>query len=133
MRYLLDTNILIYAIKHKPRQVYAKLMARKPEDVCISVITFAELIHGCEKSKSPEHNKAVLMQMLANIEVLDFDATAAYEYGKIKADLETKGTTIGSMDALIAGHARSLNCVLVTNNTREFARVKDLQIENWAE
>ncbi len=133
MKYMLDTNICIYAIKHKPERVFLKLREVDPEDVCISVVTYAELVHGVEKSAAVEKNRVALSALLANIEILDFDTDAANCYGKIRADLEKKGMPIGSLDMMIAGHAQSLGYTVVTNNAKEFLRVSDLRIENWAE
>lgn len=132
MRYMLDTNICIYAIKHKPERVFIKLQEIDPEDVCISAVTYAELVHGVEKSAAVEKNRLALSLLLANIEIKDFDVKAADEYGKIRAYLERKGTPIGPLDMMIAGHAKSLGCTLVTNNEREFSRVEGLEIANWA-
>ncbi|WP_270814690.1 type II toxin-antitoxin system tRNA(fMet)-specific endonuclease VapC [Hungatella effluvii] len=131
MKYMLDTNICIYAIKNKPESVIRKVLAQNPEDLCISVITYAELMHGVEKSQAVEKNRIALSLFLSAITVLDFNSRAAEVYGEIRAELENKGTPIGPMDLLIAGHAKSQNLVLVTNNTREFARVTGLQIEDW--
>jgi len=133
MRYMLDTNICIYSIKHKPEKVFFQLQKHDPAEICISSVTYAELVHGVEKSQAVEKNRLALALLLANIEILDFDAAAAETYGKIRADLEKKGTPIGSLDIMIAGHAMSLNYTVVTNNTKEFSRVKDLKLENWAE
>ncbi len=130
---MLDTNICIYAIKHKPEKVFLKLQKVEPEDVCISSITYAELVHGVEKSKAVERNRLALSLLLSNIEILDFDVDAADAYGKVRADLEKKGTPIGPLDMMIAGHALSLGYKVVTNNVKEFSRVKGLKIENWAE
>ena len=91
----------------------------------------AELVHGGEKSKEVERNRFALALMLANIEVLDFDVNAANDYGKIRADLESKGEPIGPLDMLIAAHALSRECVLVTNNTKEFKRVDSLKVVDW--
>lgn len=131
MRYMLDTNICIYVIKHKPESVFRKLKKIKPEDVCISSITYAELAYGVEKSAQPERNRLALSMMLSSIEIVAFDDAAADEYGEIRAGLERKGTPIGSLDILIAAHARSLGCTLVTNNTKEFCRVEGLEVVNW--
>ena len=133
MRYMLDTNICIYVIKHKPEKVFQKLQTIHPEDVCISSVTYAELVHGVEKSIAVEKNRLALSMLLANMEILDFDAVAANCYGKIRADLEKKGTPIGPLDMMIAGHAQSLGYTIVTNNVKEFSRVAALKIENWAE
>lgn len=131
MKYMLDTNICIYAIKNKPESVIRKVLAQNPEDLCISVITYAELMHGVEKSQAVEKNRIAMSLFLSAITVLDFNSRAAEVYGEIRAELEKKGTPIGPMDLLIAGHAKSQNLVLVTNNTREFARVTGLQKEDW--
>ena len=133
MRYMLDTNICIYSIKHKPEQVFLRLQEHEPADICISSVTYAELVHGVEKSQAIEKNRLALALLLSNIEILNFDANAAESYGKIRADLEKQGTSIGPLDMMIAGHAKSLNYTVVTNNTKEFNRVPGLKIENWAE
>ena len=133
MRYMLDTNICIYAIKHKPEKVFHKLQEVDPEDVCVSSVTYAELVHGVEKSAAVEKNRLALFMLLANIEIKNFDTDAADCYGKIRADLEKKGTPIGPLDMMIAGHAQSLDLTIVTNNVKEFARVDNLKIENWTE
>ena len=131
MRYMLDTNICIYVIKHKPETVFQKLQNINPEDVCISSVTYAELVHGIEKSAAVEKNRLALSMLLANMEILDFDVDAADCYGKIRAALEKKGTPIGPLDMMIAAHAQSLGYTVVTNNMKEFSRVSALQIENW--
>lgn len=131
MRYMLDTNICIYLIKHKPPQVFEKLQEHNPDEICISAVTYAELVHGVEKSKAVERNRLALTILLSNIEILDFDMKAAEEYGRIRADLEKKGTPIGLLDMMIAGHAKSLGYTVVTNNLGEFKRVEGLQYENW--
>ena len=131
MRYMLDTNICIYVIKHKPETVFQKLQNINPEDVCISSVTYAELVHGVEKSAAVEKNRLALSMLLANMEILDFDVDAADCYGKIRAVLEKKGTPIGPLDIMIAAHAQSLGYTVVTNNMKEFSRVSALQIEIW--
>jgi len=131
MRYMLDTNICIYVIKHKPETVFQKLQNINPEDVCISSVTYAELVHGVEKSAAVEKNRLALSMLLANMEILDFDVDAADCYGKIRAALEKKGTPIGTLDMMIAAHAQSLSYTVVTNNVKEFSRVSALKIENW--
>lgn len=133
MRYMLDTNICIYAIKHKPEQVFRRLQEHDPAEICISSVTYAELVHGVEKSQAIEKNRLALALLLANIEVMDFDSSAAEEYGKIRADLEKRGMPIGPLDMMIAGHAKSLGYIAVTNNIKEFKRIDGLKLENWAE
>ena len=131
MRYMLDTNICIFIIRKKSQKVLDRLLKHEPEDICISAITYAELMHGVEKSSAIEKNRAILTQLLSNIEILDFDDKAAQEYGMIRAKLELQGNPIGPLDTMIAGHARSLGYTLVTNNTREFNRVENLMVEDW--
>ena len=133
MTYMLDTNICIYAIKNRPKQVFEKIKENLFCGLCISAITMAEMENGVEPSLYPERNRAALLQFLSILDVLPFDDDAAMEYGSICADLQRKGTPIGTMDMLIAGHARAEHVILVTNNTREFQRVEGLRLENWAE
>ena len=133
MRYMLDTNICIYAIKHKPEQVFIRLQEHDPIEICISSVTYAELVHGVEKSKAIEKNRVALALLLSNIEIMNFDSLAAESYGQIRADLEKAGTPIGPLDMMIAGHAMALGYTVVTNNTKEFKRVNGLKLENWAE
>jgi tRNA(fMet)-specific endonuclease VapC len=131
MEYILDTNTCIYIIKQKPENVFKRFNELPLGSVCISTITLAELQFGVAKSSNPDKNQLALNHFLVPLEVVDFDATATIEYGKIRAQLESKGYPIGSLDTLIAAHAKSLNLTLVTNNTREFSRVENLRIENW--
>jgi len=93
----------------------------------------SELEYGAAKSARPAQNKICLLEFLAPLEIISYDDVAAQEYGKIRTYLEQQGTPIGSMDMLIAAHALSLDCTLVTNNEREFSRVPSLKIENWVE
>lgn len=133
MRYMLDTNICIFIIKNKPESVIKKFMEHEPVDICISSITYAELLHGVEKSVAREKNRMALTLLLSEIQIIPFDDSAAQVYGVVKADLQKKGTPIGPLDTLIAAHAKSLNYTLVTNNTREFARVEGLRLEDWVQ
>lgn len=132
MRYLLDTNICIYLIKQHPIHVLKRLKALAVGDVAVSSITLAELEYGVAKSSRPTQNREALLAFITPLEVCFFDDHAALHYGAIRAELERKGTLIGPMDMLIAAHARSLSLTLVTNNTREFKRVPELKLENWA-
>ena len=130
MKYMLDTNICIYVIKHKPEAVIKRFFMHDPRELCISSITYAELMYGVEKSQKVDKNRLAMMLFLSPITILDFSARAAEEYGKIRADLEKQGTPIGPLDMQIAGHAKAEELILVTNNTREFLRVKDLEVED---
>ena len=133
MKYLLDTNICIYLIKKKPRQVLERFNVESPGEIGISSITVAELHYGVEKSQNPSQNRRALMGFLLPLVIAAFDDQAAAAYGKIRTALEMMGKPIGSLDTLIAAHAVSLNATLVTNNTREFLRVPGLAIANWVE
>lgn len=132
MKYMLDTNICIFVIKHKPETVIKRFMEHDPSDICISSITYAELVHGVEKSQAKEKNRIALTLLLANIQIVPFDSLAAQVYGVVKADLQKQGTPIGPLDTLIASHAKALDLTLVTNNTREYIRVEGLKVEDWA-
>jgi tRNA(fMet)-specific endonuclease VapC len=131
-RYLLDTNMVIYAIKNNPAMVLEKIQQFDYDDINISAITLAELEYGVCHSSKPEQNNMALMMFLSNVNVLPFDDNAALEYGPIRETLQEAGLIIGSNDMLIAAHAKSLNYVLVTHNTREFERVHGIEIEDWA-
>lgn len=129
--WMLDTDICIALIKRQPPNLIGRLKRHKPGDVAISSITLAELSFGISKSAQPEKNRAALEQFLLPLEVLAFDDIAAEGYGRIRAALEADGTPIGPLDTLIASHAMSINATIVTNNVREFSRVKGLRLENW--
>ena len=128
---MLDTNICIYIIKNRPKSVKEKFREFEIGELCISSITVAELMYGAYKSEYTEKNLQAINGFLMPFELVDYDYMASVAYGKVRADLEKRGQVIGGMDMQIAGHALSLNLTLVTNNTREFKRVKDLKLENW--
>ena len=130
MKYMLDTNMCIYAQKNIP-QVIEKIKNNFQYGVAISSITLAELQYGVQASANVEKTTIALYKFLSIVEILDFDSSAATEYGKIRADLKRKGTPIGNMDMLIAAHAKSENLIVVTHNTREFERVEGLKLEDW--
>lgn len=129
--YLLDTSTCVESIRGKSAMVTARLRQCEPEDVFVSTITVAELEFGVVKSRSPSTNSEVLARMLATLNILPFDGSAATEYGRVRAELEQAGTPIGALDTLIAAHARALSLTLVTANESEFRRVNGLQVENW--
>jgi tRNA(fMet)-specific endonuclease VapC len=130
LRYLLDTNIVIYVIKRRPPEAMAQFNLQAGR-MAISTITLAELVHGAEKSAYPATNLAVVEDLCSRLEVLPYDAKAAHHYGAIRSHLERQGKTIGVNDLHIAAHARSAGLVVITNNMREFERVPALEIENW--
>lgn len=130
-RYMLDTDTCSYIMKRSNQQVLNRLQRVSVSDVCASVVTKAELLFGVEISARRQHDEAALKAFLQYVAVLDFPDQAALHYAKIRADLHTRGTMIGANDLFIAAHACSLGLTLVTNNTREFARVANLTLENW--
>ena len=128
---MLDTNAVIMGIRHPDWPIFQKIKAHVGRDLCISAITLGELEYGIRKSSRPEITRLGVYTFLAGISVIDFDAEAAKHFGDIFGDLELKHMRISDRDTMIAAHARSLRCILVTNNTREFSRVEGLQIEDW--
>ncbi len=128
---MLDTNICIYIIKNRPQSVKEKFQEFSIGELSISSITISELMYGAFKSQFVEKNLKAIEGFLMPFEIVDYDYMASIEYGKIRADLERKGTIIGNMDMQIAAHAISLDLVLVTNNTKEFERVLGLRLDNW--
>lgn len=133
MRILLDTNICIYVMNHRPSRVVERFRQFKPGEIGVTAITVAELQFGVSKSSQIERNRSALFRFLAPLEIVPFTGEAAEHYGRIKARLRSRGTMIGELDCLIAAQALSLNLPLATNNTSEFERVADLVLENWAE
>jgi len=131
--YMLDTDISSYIMKRSHDAVLKRLRRVPIGAVCISVITKSELLFGVEVSPRRQQDRAALDEYLRHVEVLDFSDEAALHYAQIRAAPKAHGTMIGANDLFIAAHARSLKITLVTNNTREFGRVQDLNIENWAE
>ncbi|BDU56881.1 tRNA(fMet)-specific endonuclease VapC [Limnohabitans sp. TEGF004] len=130
LRYLLDTNIVIYVLKRRPVEVLFTFNANASR-MAISSITLAELLHGAEKSSCVSDNLAAIEDFCSRLEVLPYGPKAAQHYGVIRAALEKLGQPIGVNDMHIAAHARSEGLVLVTNNMGEFARVPALEAENW--
>ena len=131
MRYMLDSNIMIYALRHPKDQIHQRILVHLNHDLCISSITYEELIHGIYRSSDPVKNLTNLQKILLGIDILSFDDRAAHAAGRIHAELERAGTPIGGYDILIAGHAKSSDAILVTNNMREFQRIPGLRLEDW--
>lgn len=131
--YMLDTDIASYIMGSKNLVLLQKLQTVPTSAVCISAITKSEIMYGVEISPRRERDHAALEFFLSHVQVLDYPADAAADYGHIRAALNTSGALIGPNDTLIAAHARCLGQTLVTNNTREFGRVPGLNMENWTE
>lgn len=130
LKYLLDTNIVIYVIKRRPVEVVS-VFNQNAERMAISAITLSELYHGAEKSAKITQNLAVVEEFASLLEVLPYGAKASQHYGAIRAELERAGRPIGVNDLHIAAHARSEGLTLVTNNVGEFERVPGLLLDNW--
>ncbi len=130
LTFMLDTNIAIYVLKKRPESAL-KSFNRNSGKMCISSITFAELMHGVAKSAYPEHNLQQVEDFISRLQVLEYGTNAAAHYGNIRASLERIGKPIGVNDLHIAGHARSEELVLVTNNLAEFERIRGLELANW--
>ena len=130
LKYILDTNIVIYTMKNKPDSVL-EMFKKHHGRMCISSINSMELVYGAERSSNPDRNLTSLEGFVARMDVLPLDDSAAAHAGQIRAELARLGMPIGPYDQLIAGHARSQGLVLVTNNEKEFARVPGLRTENW--
>ncbi len=130
MRYLVDTNTCIAAMRNHP-QVTRRMSDVSPEELTVSSITSYELFTGIEKCSAPAQERAKVQLLLATVHEMSFDTTAAAYAANIRAILERQGQPIGPYDVLLAGHAKSLGLILVTANTREFNRVPGLLIENW--
>jgi len=131
--YLFDTNMCIFIIKNKFPGLIEKVKRNRKKGLVISSITLAEMEFGIENAAKEykEKNRMALIEFLSIFEIKDFDEKAAIEYGILKKDLKDRNCLIGQLDMLIAAHAKSLKMILVTNNTKEFERIKDLKIQDW--
>ncbi len=130
LKYMLDTNIVVYTIKNRPAQV-RKIFKQHENQMCISAVTKGELIYGAERSSRPERNLIDIEGLMARLEVAPFEDHASEHFGQLRAELYRIGQPIGPYDMMIAGHARAMGLILVTNNMKEFERVPGLRVENW--
>lgn len=131
MRFLLDTDTCIYALRHD-EIVLRRMLAQRRADVMVSVITEAELRTGAEKSSAPGKTARLVENFLKPLTVLEYTSEDAAAYARIRAKLERAGKPIGPLDTLIAAQAVGRKLTLVSNNQREFGRVLGLRVENWA-
>lgn len=131
LKYLLDTNIVIYTMKNRPTQV-KRCFEKHPGQMGISTVTLGELVFGAEHSQQAERNLADIEALAARLSVIPFEIKAAYHFGQIRAALYSAGRPIGPYDMMIAGQARALGLILVTNNIKEFERVPGLLLEDWS-
>ena len=132
MNYLIDTNICIYVMNKKPFEVIDKFKNTEIGQIGISSITVSELNYGVAKSERQKQNAQRLEEFLTPFDILPYDETSSKYYGIIRYQLESEGKIIGPLDMLIAAHALSKDFILVTNNEKEFLRIKSLKVENWA-
>ncbi len=132
MRYMLDTNIVSYAMRARPTAVLERLRAVRPTATCISVVTLAELRFGAARSATRKRYNALIDTFVSQVTVAPFEADAASRYGDLRAAIEGIGQRIGDLDMLIAAHALACGCILVTNNSAEFTRVPGLDVEDWS-
>lgn len=131
LRYMLDTNVIIDTLNGRSERAFFEITKHDKEELCISAVTYAELYFGIEGSNQREKSAECLEKFLEGIEVLDFDARAAREYGRVRQVLRRRDTPIGERDTMIAAHANSKDLTLVTHNVREFARVPELEVADW--
>jgi len=130
IKYMLDTNIVIYTIRNRPGQV-REAFKKHDQQMCISSVTYGELVYGAERSAQPERNLADIESLVARLTVEPFETHAAEHFGQLRAELYRIGQPIGPYDTMIASHARAKGLILVTNNLKEFERVPGLRLENW--
>lgn len=128
---MLDTDICSYIIREKPIKVFERFETLAMDQLCISVVTYAELIYGVEHSSSKKTNRSIVDDFVNHLNIIEWDKSAAEHYGKIRAFLQANGNIIGAMDMMIAAHALSQKTILVTNNEKHFKRVPKLNVENW--
>ena len=131
MKYLVDTNILIFLCNSKSPSLEHKFKRHRPEDFVVSSITVGELIYGVNKSLNRDRNLQAILKILSPFKIIDFDSSDGWAYGEIRAELEEKGTIIGGNDIMIAAQAKRRGLVVITNNTREYKRVNGLRVEDW--
>lgn len=131
MKYFLDTNVCIYFLKGLYPKLRDALPARHTDDIKIPSVVKAELLYGVEKSREKAKNDEAVRKFLLPFEVVNFGDKEAEVYAEIRAGLEKKGNVIGPNDLIVAATTRANGGVLVTNNTKEFSRVKTLKIEDW--
>lgn len=131
LRYMLDTNVVIYIMNGRSDRAFFEMTRHDRGEICIPAMAYAELCFGAEGSNRKEESIRCLEKFLEGVEIVDFDAKAAKEYGRIRQFLKRQGTPIGDHDALIAAQANSLDLTLVTRNVRELSRVPGLEVADW--
>lgn len=129
--YMLDTDTCVFVLRRSSEALLVRLQAVPVAQQVISVVTHTELLYGAQVSSKKKANLAAVESLVRHLAVLDWPRNAAVHYAEIRAALKKKGSMIGANDLMIAAHARSLGATVVTNNTKDFARVKGLEVENW--
>jgi tRNA(fMet)-specific endonuclease VapC len=131
VRYLIDTNILIFLCSSKSKSLEHKFKTHNPEEFLVLSITVGELIYGVNKSLNRDRNLQAILKILSPFTIIDFDSSAGWEYGEIRAELEKKGTIVGGNDMMIAAQARRRGLIVITNNVKEYKRIHGLRVEDW--
>ncbi len=129
--YMLDTDMCSYILRERPIHVLNHFKKLQMEQVCISIVTYAELLYGVERSSSKKINRPIIDDFSRHLAIMPWDRAAAEHYAVIRTHLEGEGKSIGAMDLMIAAHALSLKAILVSNNQKHFKKVKSLKLENW--
>lgn len=131
--FMLDTDTCIFLMRGESQMLAAKVQSVPLQQQVMSAVTFAELTYGVQASASAKrkHNQAVLDSFALHLAVLDWPQDAAKHYAEIRADLKKRGAQMGAADLMIAAHAKAMGAIVVTNNVKDFGRVKGLQVENW--
>ena len=132
-RYLLDTNICIYIRQKRPEEVLRRFRKLRPGEAALSVLTYGELLYGAAKSEQRVRAIEQLHELVSVLPALSLPEAAAEAYGTIRAELELNGEMIGNNDLWIAAHALAAGLILVTNNEKEFRRLRRLKVQNWTE
>ena len=130
LRFMLDTNIVIYVLKNRPEKACRAFNAHQGQ-MCISTVTLMELMYGASVSADPERNIREVESFSARLDVLSYDYLAAVHTGEIREDMKKQGGKDASYDSMIAGHARSRGLVVVTNNIKDFKRFDGVRVDNW--
>ena len=131
-RFMLDTTTCVDLIRERDEKILRRMKRRSPGELCVSSVTLSELEYGAAKSTDPGKNRLALAEFMTPLSVLPYDDAVAPVYGRVRAALEEAGTPIGPLDTMIAAHALSLGLTVVTDNEREFRRVSELKVQNWA-
>ncbi len=131
--YMLDNDTCLFLMRRESQKLEAKVQSVPLQQQVMSAVTFAELSYGIQASGAAKRkqNQATLDSLALHLAVLDWPQDAAKWYAEIRFDLKKRGAQLGAADLLIAAHARSLGAIVVTNNVKDFGRVKGLQVENW--